>query len=149
MDLGSLVASLARSDNQTAYENLKLLEAESARSNAVYRYFDTFIEMLDHDNSYVRTRAIILISANAKWDTDYKIDENITRLLRHIEDVKPITARQCIQRLPELAKHKPELREDVLTALRKVHKREYAGSMQPLIHKDIALAIKRIESYTD
>ncbi len=35
--------------------------------------FDSFVEMLDHTNSYIRTRGIILIAANAKWDVDYKL----------------------------------------------------------------------------
>ena len=32
-------------------------------------------EMLDSDNPYIRTRGLLLISANAKWDSDNKIDE--------------------------------------------------------------------------
>ena len=45
---------------------MRMLQAESMRSNEVYRYFDRFVEMLSNENSYVRSRALILIAANAK-----------------------------------------------------------------------------------
>ena len=34
--------------------------------------------MLDSDNSYIRTRGLVLLACHAKWDVDYKIDELIT-----------------------------------------------------------------------
>ncbi len=66
-----------------------------------------------------RTRRLTLIAYNAKWDKDNKIDEIIDEYLKHIEDVKPITARQCIKLLPMIAKNKPELKEDIVWALQK------------------------------
>ena len=76
--------------------------------------------MLDSDNCYVRTRGLTLLAYNAKWDKDYKIDEIIDKYLRHITDVKPITARQCIKMLPIIAKYKPELRKDIQKALKEI-----------------------------
>jgi hypothetical protein len=105
--------------------------------------------MLRHENSYIRTRGIILISANAKWDVDFKIDEIIDLLLKSVEDDKSITARQCIKNLPRIAMYKADLKNDIIVALRKAHTKMYSDSMQPLIHKDIALAIKQIETMPD
>ena len=82
---------------------------------------------------------------NAKWDKEYKIDEIIDEYLKHITDVKPITARQCIKLLPIIAKYKPELRNDILFALNKANISIYDDSMQSLVCKDIRKALKEIE----
>jgi len=100
--------------------------------------------MIDSDNSYVRTRGLLLISANAKWDEDNKIDEIIDKYIKHILDDKPITARQCINALPKIAEFKPDLVEVIITALRKADPERYASSMQPLVYKDIRAALEKI-----
>ena len=138
-------ALLSHKDNKVAYTALKKLQAESERSPAVYPYMDRLGEMLDSDHSYLRTRALTLLAYNARWDTDYKIDEIIDRYLKHITDPKPITARQCIQLLPMIARYKPELREDILSALHNANVAIYPGSMGPLVSKDSQKALAEIE----
>lgn len=132
-------------DNNKAYKALQELQKESEENDSVYSYMDKLIDMLDSDNSYVRTRGIVLIAYNAKWDKDYKIDEIISKYLKHIVDIKPITARQCIKALPTLAKYKPELRGDIADALYKADISLYADSMQPLVYKDIQKALMQID----
>ena len=105
---------------------------------------DKLADMINSDNSYIRTRGLTLIAYNAKWDKDNKIDEIMDEYLKHMEDVKPITARQCIQLLPMIAK-KPELKEDIVTTLQKVDVSIYADSMQPLVYKDIQNSLAEIE----
>lgn len=131
-------------NNKVAYKALQELQKESEETNCVYPYMDRLSDMLDSDNSYVRTRGLTLIAYNAKWDKEYKIDEIIDKYLRHITDVKPITARQCIKLLPIVAKYKPELRNDILFALRKANISVYDDSMQPLVYKDIQKVLKEI-----
>jgi hypothetical protein len=103
-----LIERLYSKDEKAAYEALQFLETESEKSNTVYKFFDRFVELIEDGNSYRRTRGLILIAANAKWDTEYKIDEIIDEYLKHILDEKPITSRQCIKVLPNIAKYKPE-----------------------------------------
>lgn len=100
-------------NNNVAYKALQELQKESIETDCVYPYMDRLSEMLDSDNSYIRTRGLTLIAYNAKWDKDYKIDVIIDNYLKHITDIKPITARQCIKLLPIIAKDKPELRNDI------------------------------------
>ena len=88
MDISELVAGLFNKDDKAAYKCLKELVSLSEQDNVVYQFFDTFTDMIDNDNSYIRTRGLLLISANAKWDTDYKIDEIIDKYLCHIMDDK-------------------------------------------------------------
>lgn len=132
-------------DNNVAYKALLLLQKESEETNCVYSYMDRLSDMLDSDNSYIRTRGLTLLAHNAKWDKDYKIDEIIDKYLQHITDIKPITARQCIKLLPIIAKYKPELRSDILSALHKANISVYDDSMQSLIYKDIQKALKEIQ----
>lgn len=132
-------------NNKVAYKALLELQKESEKTNCIYPYMDRLSDMLDSDNSYIRTRGLILIAYNAKWDTNYKIDEIIDKYLKHITDIKPITARQCIKLLPVIAKDKPELKDDILSALHKANTSVYEDSMQPLVYKDIQKAIKEIQ----
>ena len=81
-----------------------MLQKECEKSDKVYCYMDKLADMIGSDNSYIRTRGLTLIAYNAKWDKDNKIDEIIDEYLKHIEDVKPITARQCIKLLPMIVK---------------------------------------------
>ncbi len=42
--------------------------------------------MINNENSYIRARGLLLISANAQWDIDNKIEINIDSILSHIVD---------------------------------------------------------------
>jgi hypothetical protein len=145
-DIEKIVSGLYGPDIKYGCQCLKQLQALSEASPAVYAYFDTFAGMLGSENSYFRTRAFLLISANAKWDTAYKIDEILPEYLSHISDDKPITARQCIQALPQLVKGRPDLKEDVLAALGTARPGQYNGSMMPLVQKDIQSALAQIRA---
>lgn len=142
--ISELVNGLLDKNDKAAYKCLKALQSASEQDNSVYQFFDTFADMIDSENSYIRTRGLLLISANAKWDVDYKIDEIIDKYLLHIMDDKPITARQCIKALPNIAKHKPDLAADIVSALHKANPQRYADSMQSLVYGDIRTAIKMI-----
>ncbi len=131
-------------NNRTAYAALQDLQKESEHSDKVYSYMDKLFDMLDSDKFYIRTRGLTLIACNSKWDSDNKIDEIIDEYLKHITDVKPITARQCIKLLPMIAKHKPELKNDIVSALKKANISGYADSMRQLVSKDIQKAIAEI-----
>lgn len=123
-----------------------MLQKESEERNCVYPYMHRLSDMLDSENSYIRTRGLTLLAYNAKWDKDNKIDEIIDKYLKHITDIKPITARQCIKLLPIIAEYKPELKNDILSALHKANISIYGDSMQSLVHKDIQKALNEIQS---
>lgn len=138
-------ALLFDKNNNLAYKALQELQKESVESDRVYCYMDKLADMLDSDSSYIRTRGLTLIAYNAKWDKDNKMDEIIDEYLKHVEDVKPITARQCIKLLPMIAKNKPELKNDIVSALQKADISIYADSMQSLVYKDIRNSLAEIE----
>jgi uncharacterized protein (UPF0332 family) len=136
-NIQELVNGLKDKNNKYAHQCLGQLESESAKSDAVYAYFDAFAAMLEDTNSYIRARGILLIAINAKWDKNYKIDEIIDNYLKHIMNDKPITARQTIKVLPTIAKYKPDLINDICNALYKANTQIYKSSMQPLVYRNI------------
>lgn len=145
VNIAEMFEMLFDKNNNTAYKALQELQKESEKTDCVYVYMDRLGDMLDSDNSYIRTRGLVLLACNAKWDIDNKIDEIIDEYLKHITDVKPITARQCIKMLPVIAKEKPGLRNDICSALQKADVSFYDDSMQPLVYKDIQKALKEIQ----
>lgn len=145
MNIAEIFELLFDKDNKTAYKALQELQKESEETAHVYLYMDRLSDMLESDNSYIRTRGLTLLAYNARWDRDNKIDEIIDGYLKHITDVKPITARQCIKLLPMIAKDKPELKEDILSALHRADVSFYEDSMWPLAYKDIQKALKEIQ----
>lgn len=144
-NIGETFELLFDKNNNVAYKALQELQKESEETDCVYPFIDRLSDMLDSDNSYIRTRGLTLLAYNAKWDKEYKVDEIIDEYLKHITDVKPITARQCIKLLPIIAKHKPELKNGILSALNKANISIYDYSMQPLVYKDIQKALKEIK----
>lgn len=61
-DISALIEGLKNSDVNKAYQCLKQLESESDLSENVYPFFHIFVDMLSNANSYIRTRALILIA---------------------------------------------------------------------------------------
>ena len=77
-------------DSGNAYNALL---GTSRKSDEVYEHIDEFFAMMNADSSAVRTRALGLICANAKWDRENKIGGHIDEILSHITDESAITAR--------------------------------------------------------
>ena len=143
------VRNLRSKDANSAYASLQALEAESRDGECVYPYFDCFAAMLGDPSGYVRIRGIRLIAANARWAEDERLKAVLPELLGHILDPKPIVARQCISRLPEIAAGRPPVAAVIGEALRAAADPScYADTMAPLVTRDIAAALKEIEMIT-
>ncbi len=143
-NIEGLLAQLHGKNNIAACGALDALLAASADSDVVYPYFSQIAQCLSDRNSFARNRALLLLAANAQWDTDDLFDGIIDEYLSHVTDEKPITARQCIKSLPVIAKEKPHLSEKICRTLRQANTEGYADSMRPLVDKDIAAALASI-----
>ena len=145
MDFDVCIARLTGKDAKNAYAFVQQIVEESRASDAWYPCFDRFAELLRHKNSLVRNRAIAILAANARWDREGRVDALLDEFLSHVTDVKPITARQCVAALPEIAEAKPKLVLRIRAALEQADLSGYPDSMQPLILKDIVAALQKIE----
>ena len=146
MDIDACIARLTEKDAKAAYAFAQQIVAESHASSVWYPCFDQFAALLRHKNSLVRNRAISILAANARWDTEGKFAALMDEFLTHVTDAKPITARQCVAALPEIAQAKPELIPKLQAALKQADLSSYPDSMQPLILKDIMAVLKQIEA---
>ncbi len=142
MDIDACIARLTGKDAKAAYALTQQITAESRESAA---YFDRFAELLCHKNSLVRNRAISILAANARWDTAGKFNVLLDEFLSHVTDSKPITARQCVAVLPEIAATKPELLPGIQFALKQADLSGYPDSMRPLVLKDIVTALQKMD----
>jgi len=145
MDINACIARLTRKDTKSAYTLTQQIAAESRESAAWYSYFDRFAELLHHKNSLVRNRAISILAANACWDTAGKFNVLLDEFLSHVTDSKPITARQCVAVLPEIAAAKPELLPRIRSALKQADLSGYPDSMRPLVLKDIVAVLQKMD----
>lgn len=121
-----------------AYRLLQLLEQRSAESDELYTSLEDFLGLLRDKNSLVRVRGFRLACAQARWDTEGRLDAALDTLLAMLEDDRPTAVRQCLAALPALLRWKPALSGAVEAKLAALDLSKYRDSMRPLIEKDIA-----------
>lgn len=144
MDFDACMVRLTGNNAKEAYALAQQIAGESRASEIWYPYFDRFAKLLSHKNSLVRNRAISILAANARWDKEGKFDALLDEFLAHVTDVKPITARQCVAALPEIAEAQPALIPRIRFILEHADLSGYADSMQPLILKDIVAVLQKM-----
>ena len=133
------IEELKNKDQKTAYQALKHLLAISETCAEVSYYFDKFVALLQDPQSYVRTRGLLLIAANARWVKEKTCAAALPFCLELIQDSKPITRRQCIH---------PSLKPSILAALTSAKIQDVPETMQRLIAKDIQKTMQAIQTQT-
>lgn len=137
LELNNMIKKLEDKDDKVAYNNLLELEKLAEQSDAIYEYFDIFLEMLDNEKSFIRVRGFRLICKNAKWDKYNKIDNSIDKILQELNDEKPTSVRQCLKAIAEIVEYKKSLNNKIKEKLLKINYLNYKDSMQSLIFKDV------------
>ena len=146
MNIDDYIARLTGKDAKAAYAFTQQIVEESRASDVWYPCFDRFVPLLKHENSLVRNRAVSILAANARWDEEGKFDALLDEFLSHVTDRKPITARQCVAALPEIAEAKPALIPRIRAVLERADLSGYSDSMRPLIQKDIVAVLQKMEA---
>lgn len=141
-----IIEKLTSKKDKDACDFAGVIIEESQKSNKWYKYFDEFISLLDHPNSFVRNRVIYIIAANVRWDESNQFDKVLQSYLSHVTDEKPITSRQCVKALVEIGQSKPKYIPVIISYLKDVDLSKYKDSMRPLIEKDILITIQALEN---
>jgi hypothetical protein len=144
-ELQNLVESLFQKNNKIALNSLLTLYYRSEYFSDVYDYFNRFVELINSENSYQRSRGIFLISINTKWDNDNKFDKIVNEFLSHIEDEKPITARQCIKSIENILPYKNNLKDIILKKLQNINYSKISDNMRNLIFNDVSYILNKIK----
>lgn len=129
--------NLYNEDNINAYKTLLELETITTESNELYSYFNSLLEMLNDEKTFIRVRGFRLICCLAKWDTENKINDNIDIILKELEDAKGTSVRQCLEKINLILIYKIELTDIITSKLRSLDLSKYKESMQSLIKKDL------------
>lgn len=116
-ELGMLIKQLNIKEKRYSDYALRILHKRSQDSADVYRYWSVLEFKLLNQNPYQRKIGLILLSENAKWDKDNKLDLIIDDYLALAGDENFETARLCIQCLANILPHKPHLRETIVQKL--------------------------------
>lgn len=138
-----LIQALESENIKQGYAALLQLEERIAQSDAYHDYLPYFFSLLEKESSYVRTRGLRLIIADAIWDHDGMIAQHLPQLLARLRDEKPTVVRELIKRLPQLAKAQPQLCSRLKRALQE-DVDIYQESMQALIYQDCKKAMRQI-----
>ena len=145
LELNNMIRKLEDKDDKVAYSNLLELEKFTEQSDAIYEYFDIFLELLNNEKSFIRVRGFRLICKNAKWDKYNKIDNSIDKILQELNDEKPTSVRQCLKAIEEIIIYKPNLKYTIKEKLLKINYLNYKDSMQSLIFKDVEKILSLID----
>lgn len=149
-DIIELIKLLNEKDNNIRHNAFCLLEARSLKHEDVYRYFDIFALKLISNNSYQRSIGLMLIAANAKWDSN-KIDNIIKTYLSLCDDESAIIVRQCLQGLYSMLPYKKNLWDKITSKLVIINYEGVKDTMRKLIALDAIKVLNYInkESQND
>lgn len=145
MNEHEIIEALKDKDDKKAYEIAKTICAESADTDQYYKLFGNFIEMLNDNSSYVRTRGFCLACAQARWDNEGKISAAFDKMSELLHDRKPTVVRQCLRALHEVVLFRTELSDRICEAVKAIDPNIYKDSMAPLIRKDADELLKMLE----
>ncbi len=146
-DLSQIVEWLSEKDDKLRYHALLLLMRRSEYSNDVYPYWKVFEKKLLSENSYQRSIGLMLVAANAKWDSDNRIEETLDAYLHILKDEKPITVRQCIQALRDIIPYKSHLHPKIVAGLLSINLSQIKETMRKLVLFDILTILALIRKY--
>jgi HEAT repeat protein len=115
-----LIENLGSTDDRTRLSALQtILKLTESQVDWVYDVWDGLFEKLNHENSFQRSIAIMVLCNLAKSDTEDRLADSLDLLLAHTKDDKFITSRQCIQSIWKVATTSKRRREKVLAHLEK------------------------------
>ena len=135
-----IIAQLTSKDDKHAWALAQQIIDESRTSGKWYAYFDDFASLLTHKKSLVVSRAVLILAALAKWDSENRFEMILPAFLSNINHKKAITARQSIKAAVQLGKANPQYIPAITACFHSMDLSKYKKSMRPLIEKDIAEA---------
>lgn len=91
----------------------------------LYPQLPFFAKLLDGDNQVMKWTAIRVVGNLSQVDKSGRIKRLLPRLIGYLNSGKLITANNTIMSLTQVAKSKPELRDDILAQFMKVERYRY------------------------
>jgi hypothetical protein len=122
----ALIAGLDARQARTKDGCEKVLRRISEKKPALlYPHFDTFADLLEAQNSFLKWGAIMTLAHLAGVDSRGKIDDLLPRYFALITEPVMVTAANVIGSLPRIASARPELAERIVREILKVETATY------------------------
>ena len=140
-------ANLTSSEDQTRLKALKsVLNLTEKKVPWIYEVWDELVRRLDDPNSYQRSISIMVLCNLAKSDPEKRLSTIVDSILKHTNDEKFITSRQCIQSLWKVAIVNQACRGKILKHLEKRFKECVKEKHYNLIRQDIIQTLGRLSA---
>ena len=112
--------------------------ASELKPELFYKYWDDFLLLLNHQNSYHRDFALNLLANLTRVDKENKFSLIFDEYFSHINDEKFMTSRQCIQNTAKILTNKGELTEDIIDILLDIDARcDFPEKQKALLKSDV------------
>lgn len=113
-------------------------QASELKPELFYNYWDDWVMLLNHQNSYHRDFALNLMANLTQVDTENKFSLIFDDYFSHINDEKFMTSRQCIQNTAKILTNKGELTEDITNILLDIDARcNFPEKQKALLKSDV------------
>ncbi len=113
-------------------------QASELKPELFYKYWDDFLLLLNHQNSYHRDFALILLANLTRADKENKFSLIFDEYFSHINDKKFMTSRQCIQNAGKILGNKTELRGNIINILLDIDARcDFPEKQKALLKSDV------------
>lgn len=139
--IAGLVDLLDEKADEARYQALLLLTERSKRFPDVLPYWRRFCGKLASGNSYQRSIGAMMVAANARWADADAVGACLPACLKLLLDEKPITVRQAIQALGQIARDVPTAAPEIARALMGMDIRSARETMRKLLLLDACRAL--------
>lgn len=106
------------------YEKV-LRHISEQRPNLVYPYFDVYVELLDHDNSFLKWGAILTIANLVAVDAEKRFDKIFRQYYALIAGPAMVSAANVIGSSAKIVSFRPDLAGRITKEILKVEKANY------------------------
>ena len=116
------------------YKSLKVLTLLSEQnSKLLYSKWDFFVNLLDNENTFLRTIGATIIANLTIVDKDQKFENIFDKYYNLLEDKSMINAANIAQRSGIIAKAKPHLQDEITNKLLNIDKTHHSTECKNII----------------
>lgn len=141
-ELGLLIKQLNAKEERYRSYALRELKRVSQESADVYRYWSVLEFKLLNPNPVQRLSGIVLLSENVKWDEKNRMELIVDDYLALCDDENFEVVVSCVQSLPRILTHKPQLRPAVVKKLEALDLSAWEEERRARLEEEINAVIK-------
>lgn len=116
----------------------------SREGDSVYRHYPELLSLLSSENETTRTRVILLLAHNARWDKAGLLDKALEEYLSHMYEEEGETAEHLIRSLVWIAREKPYLKERFIRELENYNLERISEANRSVIEANLKDSLEQL-----